>query len=458
MENAKRMTGYFTAACVAILILFGFFAGSRIVEEVHAGEYHIVQYPNGSVVAKTNPGYYWQVFGKTTKWPKAVTLNFDRNPDTSVDSEQQNDIDVKEIELRFADGTIAPIEGSLRVELPTSPDKAVELVVKHGYRNIHELVENLVVRRVRVSVNSSATMMSALESSSNRRNDFINLSWDQIQDGLFITESKTVSSTESNGSRRDIKIAVPKMDAEGKHVRQNEAGSLDDLGVKLSNFEIKAFLYPDTLEAQIVEQRNAIMAITVARANAEKATEEAKTKEQEGLSAVMKARYEQEVLKVVATVKAGQEKEVAVISSEKEKEMATIAAQKELEVAELQKKQAEIKATQGLEVARLDRQAAEETAKRIVSLGNAEAEAKKAIFTADGALKDKLAAFVESQTVWANAYSLRRVPSMVMGGSGQNSDSDAFDLQTAIAVKIMNDLNLDLGINGQTESNTVTLK
>lgn len=386
-------------------------------------------------------------------------MNFDVNPDVFIDSQAQNDIDIAAIEVRFADGTIAPIEGSLRVELPRSEQASIDLVTQYGYKNVHELIENLVARRVRVSVNSAATMMTAIESSSSRRNDFIQLSWDQIQNGLYMTETVTTSvsadgsttdqrSTARSQNNREIKIARVSRDKDGNPVRQREQGGLDDLGVVLSNFEIKGFVYPKELETQIAAQRDAIMAISVARANVERAEEEAKMKEAQGLSLVMEAKYQEEQAKVRATVRAEQEKEVALIAAQKEKEQATIQAQKLVEVATLEKQEAEIRAQKELEVARLARQASEEEAARTIALGEAEAAAKKAVFTADGALKQKLDAYVAAQTAWASAFGIRKVPNMVLGGAGGDGTTDAFDLQTAIAVKLMNDLNIDLGTSG----------
>jgi len=443
----KKLTRFVVPVIIFAIVLFSLLAGSYLVEEVRAGEYHIVQYPSGKLVAKMEPGWYGQWFGTVTKWPKAFTLNFDRNPDTTVDSQAQNDIDITAIEVRFADGTIAPIEGSLRGELPRSPEMAVDLVSKFGYRSVHELVENLVARRVRVSVNSSATMMTAIESSSSRRNDFIQHSWDQIQNGLYHTN--TVSQVVEGQVKQEVKVAKITIGPDGNPIRQNETGGLDDLGVVLSNFEIKSFIYPSELEKQIASQRDAIMAISVARANAEKANEEAKTSEAQGKAKVMTAQYEEEQMKIRATVKADQEKAVALIMAEKEKQQATIAAQKRVEVAELEKEEAEIQARRGLEVAKLNRQASEEESARIISLGAAEAKAKQAVFNANGALTEKLKAWTDAQVAWAQAYGIRRVPGIVLG-TKTDDGTETLDLQTALSVKLLNDLNLDLGLNSNT--------
>jgi len=451
VESKKQIVKITTWVLIAVSVIVIVLCGRSLVDEVKAGEYHIVQYPTGTVVAKMEPGWYFQAFGTVKKWPKAVTLNFLNSPDVSVDEEAQNDIDIPAIDVRFADGTRAPIEGSLRVELPRSPEMAVDLVVQYGYRSVHELIENLVARRVRVSNNSAATMMTAIESSSSRRNDYIQLSWDQIQNGLYMTEVATAkvqddTTVSGDSSSREIRVAVIKYYENKQPMRQHETGGLDNLGIVLSNFEVKDFGYPTALEDKIAEQRDALMAISVARANAERAMEEAKTKEQQGLALVMTARYEEEQKKVRATVQADQEKEVALIAANKEKEQAEIQAAKLVAVAALTKEESEIRANQQLEVAKLERQAADENALKMIALGEAEAQAKKAVFTADGALQAKLDAFVAAQTAWANAYSQRKVPNMILGGSSDNGDSGAIDFQTAIALRMLNDLNLDLGV------------
>ena len=144
------------------------------------------------------------------------------------------------------------------------------------------------------------------------------------------------------------------------------------------NFEVKLFDYTDKVRAQIGTQQTALMAVATARAKAQQAEQEALMAEAEGKANVARAKYEEEEKKIRAVV-AGQQR---------------------------------------LEVADLDRQAAAEKKQEQILLGQGEAERKRLVLKADGALKQKLEAYVQAQKLWANAFAQRQVPSLVMGGGG----------------------------------------
>jgi hypothetical protein len=60
---------------------------------------------------------------------------------------------------------------------------------------------------------------------------------------------------------------------------------------------------------------------------------------------------------------------------------------------------------------------------------------------ADGALEKKLEAYVKAQGYWADAYSKRAVPSIVMGSNGGAGDnSDASEFQSMLTAMIAKDL------------------
>ena len=74
------------------------------------------------------------------------------------------------------------------------------------------------------------------------------------------------------------------------------------------------------------------MAIITAKANAERARQDAITAEEQGKAAVMKAKYEKEV-----------EKERAIVDAQKMKQVAVISAAQKVDVAEQTKLEAEQK-------------------------------------------------------------------------------------------------------------------
>jgi len=264
----------------------------------------------------------------------------------------------------------------------------------------------------------TANLMTARESYSEKRHDFIFLAWDQIQNGIYETKEETTYPVDPITNKKIKKVVkIIKKDKDGNAVRSGNpwAGT----GISLMNFEIKDFVYADVVKKQIATQQEALMAVATARANSERAKQDAKTIEEQGKAKVMTAKYQKE-----------QEKVKAVVDAEKVKAVA------------------ELQAEQRLAVAKLDKKAAAETKQKNILLGQGEAERKKLVLLADGALKQKLSAYVESQALWADAFSKRNVPSVYNAGGGKGGSADMqfqqfMQLQN---MKNMEDLGLDMTI------------
>jgi regulator of protease activity HflC (stomatin/prohibitin superfamily) len=202
-----------------------------------------------------------------------------------------------------------------------------------------------------------------------------------------------------------------------------EQNPMQGMGIDVSNFEIKDFIYSKKVRMQIEQQQENIMAIETAKAEALKAEQQEKTAEMKGKAAVTKAQYEKE-----------EEKIRAVVDAKKEKEVAELQAMKELEVAKLQKK------------------AAVEQKQREILLGQGESERKKLVMQADGALAKKLEAWKDVNFRYAEAiqnYKGQWVPTVMMGGEGGKSGNGAQDLINLLSVKTAKDLALDLNIKGK---------
>lgn len=161
------------------------------------------------------------------------------------------------------------------------------------------------------------------------------------------------------------------------------------------------------------------MAVATAKAKAQEAEQAKLTIEAEGKAAVAKAKYEEEQIKVRAVVKAEREKEVQVIAGQQRKE-----------------------------VARLDKEAAALTKEKEIYLGQGEAERKRLVLAADGALKQKLLTYENVMSMWADAYSKRQVPSVVMGGEGKGTGTSGnpIDFQQVLSLMALKQIGLDLTV------------
>ncbi len=106
---------------------------------------------------------------------------------------------------------------------------------------------------------------------------------------------------------------------------------------------------------------------------------------------------------------------------------------------------AELHAEKQKRVAELDADAATFEKAANIARGEGEAQRKRAVLAADGALDQKLTAWVNAQKYWADAYSTRKVPQMYLAGSGGKSpDQSTLNMNTMMSVWLANQIGLDL--------------
>ncbi|MEE8349166.1 MAG: hypothetical protein V3R94_06335 [Acidobacteriota bacterium] len=397
-----------------LVILLGY----GLVETVNQGSYQVRQMiVTGKMDAKLVPGMWLQLFSDIVIWPKAETFFF------ATDETGSAHID-RAIEVRFNDGSLCDVSGTLRIILPDSEQQAIDLVTKYGYANYGDLEQKLILPVVRNALRLTANLMSARESYSEKRADYVFWAWDQIKDGIYETEEETrkvIDPVSGQEVTKTFKI-IKKM-ADGSPAHQHNP--LQELGITLTNFEVKLFDYTEKVREQIGTQQTALMAVATAMAKAQQAEQEALMEEAEGKAKVARAKYEEEQKKIRALVQ----------------------AQERLEVAGLEKSRARVKAQERLEVAELDRKAAGETKQEEILLGQGEAERKRLVLQADGALKEKLEAYVKAQGFWASAYSQRQVPALVMGGPGAgDTDQNSTDFAQMMQLLVAKQMGLDLSV------------
>ena len=84
-------------------------------------------------------------------------------------------------------------------------------------------------------------------------------------------------------------------------------------------------------------------------------------------------------------------------------------------------------------------------------LGEGEAERKKLVMQADGALDPKLKAYIEVNAKYAEAianYKGDWVPKVVMGQSAGSKGNGAQDMIDLLSVKTAKELGLDMSVSG----------
>ncbi len=406
MASLRSKFGIGFGVVAGIIVLTVVLGWSQVFENVKSGDYLIIQSPvAGTMTAYVTPGIKLQKFGTIWTFPRQTALYFSKHPDEGGTQDQS-------IPVRFNDGATAQITASLQFILPAN--EANLLQIQERFKTHFGLEHDGIRQLVSEAVIRTASLMSAEESYTTKRGVFPQIAWDQINEGLYLTDETEEIVTNPHTGETDVNHVVTiRRDGNGQPLRKQNIISL--LGITVPQFTVKEIDYETKVDEQITKKQEALMQTVAAKARAEKAVQDRKTAEEEGRKDVAVAKY-------VAL----QLKEKAVVSAE-----------------------------QKLAVAELDKQAAEQNALAIERIGKAEATVRKALMESDGALALRLNAFVEVQKAYAEALGRNGhplVPQLVFGSNG-NGTSSANDLVSLLTAKAAKDLAVDLKVSNGSSSN-----
>ncbi len=401
----------FVVGVMAVLLFIGVMASFQMFEHLDAEDLMVIQSPwSGTLTWHTSPGVKGQWFGKVTKYRKRDQFWF------STKTDQGKKID-ESLQVRFNDGAHATISGSIAWEMPIDAQNLTALHVRYGS---HEAILSQLVRTIiEKAVYMTGPLMSSKESYAEKRNELLGMMEDQVQHGVYRTE--TVQERQPDpmtGQSRVVNVVKLVLDKDGQVMRQ-ETSPIQDFGMKTFNLSINEIKYDPEIEKQIQLQQQATMQVQLAVAKAKEAEQETITVAKKGEADAARAKWEQEVIKA---------------------KMVTEAQQK-------------------LEVARLDAQAAEQFKRAETLRGEGEAARRQLVMQADGALEKKLTAYVQVNQNYATAIQNFRgnwVPTVVMGGTNGNhvAGSGAQELIDLLTVKTARELGLDMTIpKGEQRSN-----
>ncbi|BCG64451.1 MAG: hypothetical protein methR_P2229 [Methyloprofundus sp.] len=384
----------------------------------NAGQRTLVQYPNGTLVVQFEPGIYLQLFGRTTVYNDVITFDFDKAKSIGDAS-----IDQSGIPVRYQDGGTGTIYGKARLNLPN--DEPTMITAHKAFRSNQGIAHKLIKTVTEESMNLTAGLMTSEEAYTEKRGTFTEWSRDQLQNGKYKTELKQVIlSEEATGKQVVRNVPVIAFNQQGLAVHLDS--DLKTYGVSVSGYQITDWNFEAKTLKQIAAKREATMAIITAKAQAEQAKQEAITAEEKGKAAVIKAKFEKEV-----------EKQRAVTDAEKKKEVAIITASQKVDVAEQEKLEAEQK-----------KFSAKEYKQERILRGEGDAAYKRLVMSADGALAQKLEAWVKVNQNYAAAISKQKwVPEIQMAGDGVNSGNAANDLLSLFLAKTAKDISLDMNIS-----------
>lgn len=371
-----------------------------VVEDLDASEVMVLQSVTGNLTAYTDPGPKLQLFGTVTKYPRQRAYVFG--------NEDGNDTSIK---LQFNDGGTATLHGSVNWEMPL--DGPSILKIHKAFGSADAVEKRAVVKMMDAATYLAGPLMSSIESAGERRAELVNVINDQAERGVYVTRVNTVIKKDDlTKEEKTTNITEIQRNQDGTPKRQ-QGSILAEFNIRLQPISIKLLDYDDVVKKQIKDRQQSTTAVQLAIAQALKAEQDAITAEKNGMATAAQAKWKQETIKAQQVTEAEQKRDVAKLAKEE---------------AEFYKQQQ-------------------------VLIGQGDAERKRLVMAADGALDPKLKAYIDVNKVWADAFSKfqgNMVPTTVMGASGsQTAAGNAQALVDLLTAKTAKDLALDRTVTGK---------
>ena len=351
----------------------------QMFEQVDASEVMVVQSPMGSLSVYTDAGIKWQGFGKITLYRKRSQFSFSAKKDVGNKDDQS-------LPVMFNDGGSAHLSGVISWEMPMATDKVIKIHTLYGSQGGVE--QQLIRPAIERALYLTGPLMSSAEAYSARKPDLLRFFEDQARNGVY--QMETISQKQPDlitGIEKTVNVVRIATDEKGLPKRQSSS-QIAEFGIVLLSPSIDSVRFEDKVQQQIAQQQANYMQIQTAKSQALQAEQAAITAQKNGEAEASKAKWAQEV-----------EKATAVTAAEKERD-----------------------------VAKLNVQTAELNKQKQILEGQGEATKRQLVMAADGALDKKLAAYVETQRIWADAFAKHSsplVPSVVMGGGSNGQPVNA---------------------------------
>lgn len=385
MGLVKTITG----GVLAVLIIVGLILSSQLFENNSFGYIQVKQAAtSGEMSVRSKPGIYPQMFGTITTYKISDVYDFNN----------------EQISVRFNDASVANIGGQIKFRLPTS-DEAI-LKIHRDFRSYDTLLKEVISQIVATSLKQSATYFRAEDVYSTRRADFIDLVNDQINSGIYATVyTEEWKKDELDDKVKLIRKVDVKRDKDGAPII-NSPSAFDIYGIELiGQININDIDFDDLTDGLIAKRKEAEQNQVVARANAERAKQDAITAQEEGKRNV-----------AIAEAQALVEAKKAVVEAEKNTK---VAIQQALQ--------------------------AEENKKAIIAKGQADAEAARLKVAAG--LSPLERATIDKETAIGVAAELAKVrlpQAMIIGGNGTNGGAQV-DPFTIVGLETFIRMSKDIG-------------
>lgn len=387
--------------CLFLLLIVAAFGAGNLVESSNVDEIMCIQSPvSGQLTWFTNAGMHYQGFGKVTKYHKRSQFSFSAQADVGKEGKDES------IKVRFNDGGHANLSGSISWAMPLDVDHLNKIQSQFGSQ---EAVTQQLIRPVlEKAVYMTGPLMSSKESAAERRNELLVDIEDQVQNGIYRTETVQVEIPDpiNPSTKKTIHVVQLKKDDKGNYAR-TDSSPLTNFGIQTFNPSLNQVAYDKDVEDQIKAQQALTMQVQTAMAESKTAEQRAITTKANGEADAAKAKWQQEVIKAQQVTEAEQKRDVAAL---------------DVQTAELRKKESTL-------------------------YGEGEGAKRAAIQKANGSLELRLKTYEEVQRSWSDAisrYGGNWVPTVIFGNSGGAPASGAQSLIEMLNAKTALDLGLDL--------------
>ena len=401
----KRNVVIYAIVAVVGLVLFAII---NPISYNEAGYRTVVTQQSGHQFVQFEAGIYYSGFwAKEGEWPNQISVSY--KEDKTKFELEDNNIDIGKVLIRFNDATTAMVGGITQYILPASEKEMIEM------HNTHKTPEALVRRRLapytQESLQSSAQLMSSEMHYGGGRAQMAQDYLDQLKNGVFLLSVKEVSVYDSisKESKRGYQTQIQR-DPSG--LAKRKFSSIKEYGITVADAQITDVDYESKVDEMLAKKIDAATRSSISK-------QELMTAQQQALTA--KAKGEQALVEIQYKQMQDQTKQV-------------VAAQTLVELAK-----------KDLEKQTVAVQAANMEAKKIKVLADADAYEKRTAIQANGALEQKIAAYVTVQKYWADAFKAYTGNIVPLWQSGGGNSSNGFQNQLDfINLKAMKDLSLDL--------------
>jgi regulator of protease activity HflC (stomatin/prohibitin superfamily) len=248
-----RMLGIIVLLTVAVVAVFNLFDHNEIGYAV------VVQYPTGSVRVITEPGIFFQGFGRLAIYKTANdTVAFSNDP-------KEGEPGGSSIPVRFRDGGQGRVTIDVTFKLPEDKESLKKLHTDwHSYE---QLERGLVRPQVNNVIQLTATKLSS-EESYTQKDLFINQVFDQLTSGIY--EYAMVVDQEGK-----VNFKLKTFEREGKLVVERQLNPFQSYKIGITKVTVRDIDYADEINLTLKAKQAAIQAQVTSRANADKAQQEA---------------------------------------------------------------------------------------------------------------------------------------------------------------------------------------